>query len=165
MSESRGPAIRTALREGFQNGTSKMAERVCYGYIKSSDGALTINEAEAKIVRWVFKHYLAGDSLGKIADGLARRKIPSPTGNAKWNRQALDKLLSNEKYIGCVLMQKTITEDGRQARNDGQGERFLHRDTHPAIISQEIFVAVQQEKTGRARSTEKTQGMEWVQLL
>lgn len=88
------------IREGFRDGTSRMADRPCYGYIKANDGSLTIYESEAKIVRWIFERYLAGDSLGKIAGGLADQSIPSPTGKERWNRQAIDKLLYNEKYIG-----------------------------------------------------------------
>ena len=55
---------------------------------------------EAKVVSWIFERYLAGDSLGKIAAGLERQGILSPTGKPKWNREAIDKLLSNEKYTG-----------------------------------------------------------------
>ena len=61
------------------------------------DGTLRVNPDEANVVRWIFEQYQLGQSLGKIADGLAQQKIPSPTGKAKWNREAIDKLLSNEK--------------------------------------------------------------------
>ena len=43
---------------------------------------------KAKVVRWIFERYLAGDSLGKIAAGLKQCGILSPTGRSKWNRQA-----------------------------------------------------------------------------
>ena len=43
-----------------------------------------------------------GDSLGKSAAGLEEQEIFSPTGKTKWNRKALNKLLSNEKYMSCV---------------------------------------------------------------
>ena len=101
--------IKAGVREGFQNGTSKYATRRCYGYDVTVDGTLVINPDEAKIVRWMFQRYLHGDSLGKIASGLEKQGILSPTGKSKWNREAIDKLLSNEKYIGCVLLQKTVS--------------------------------------------------------
>lgn len=40
--------------------------------------------------------YLAGDSLGKIVAGLEEHDVTSPTGRVKWNREAVDNLLSNE---------------------------------------------------------------------
>lgn len=57
-------------------------------------------------MRWIFERYLAGDSLGEIAAGLAKHGILSSTGKPRWNREAIDKLLSNEKYTGRVLLQK-----------------------------------------------------------
>lgn len=85
-----------------------MAKRKCYGYEVGSDGELTLNPEEAKVVSWIFERYLAGDSLGKIAARLEKQGTPSPTGRPKWNRKAIDKLLSNEKYTGRVLRQKTV---------------------------------------------------------
>lgn len=88
--------ITEGLRKSFQSGDSKMANRVCYGYTVQPDGELAINEAEAKIVRWIFSRYLAGDSFGKISAGLEKHGVLSPTGKAKWNRETISKLLSNE---------------------------------------------------------------------
>ena len=144
-------SIKTSLRQGFQDGSSKMARRKCYGYTVGSDGQLVINFNEAQIVRWIFERYLAGDSLGKIAFGLERQGIPSPTGKSKWNREAIDKLLSNEKYTGRILLQKTISTGVSQIENDGLMDRYLYTDTHEAIISDEMFMAVQQEKLNRSK--------------
>ena len=93
-------AIKNGLRKGVQDGSSKMAKRKYYGYTINSDGELEINPDEAKVVNWIFERYLAGDSLGKIAAGLERQGIPSPTGKPRWNREAIDKLLSN----GCAII-------------------------------------------------------------
>ena len=110
-----------------------------------------INPDEAKIVRWMFLRYLHGDSLGKIASGLEKQKILSPTGKTKWNREAIDKLLSNEKYIGRVLLQKTVSVGGCQIQNTGFQDQYLYSSNHEAIISSEIFQAVQNEKKRRGR--------------
>ena len=142
-------AIKNSLRKGFQDGSSKMAKRKCYGYDINPDGELAMNSEEAQVVCWIFEQYLAGDSLGKIAAGLERQGIPSPTGRSKWNREAIDKLLSNEKYTGRVLLQKTVSTGAVQIENDGFMERYLYTGTHEAIISDEIFMAVQQEKLKR----------------
>ena len=103
-------SIRVGLRKGFQDGTSKMAQRKCYGYDTGPDGELCINPEEAAVVRWIFERYLDGDSLGKITAGLEAQGIPSPTGKPKWNREAINRLISNEKYTGRVLLQKTIRD-------------------------------------------------------
>lgn len=139
-------SIRAGLRRGFQDGTSKMAQRKCYGYDTGPDGELVVNPDEATIVCWIFERYLSGDSLGKIAAGLEMQCIPSPTGKPKWNKEALNKLISNEKYTGRVLLQKTISTGGSQIKNDGSIERYLYSDSHNTIISDETFKAVQQEK-------------------
>ena len=94
-----------------------MAHRKCYGYEVGSNGELAVNP-EAKVVRWIFERYLAGDSLGKIASGLEQQGIPSPTGRPKWNREAINKLLSNEKYTGRVILQKTISTGTVQIENN-----------------------------------------------
>lgn len=147
-------AIKAGLRKGFQNGSSKMARRKCYGYMVSLDGKLEIKPDEAKVVCWIFERYLSGDTLGQIAGGLERQGVLSPTGRLKWNREAIDKLLSNEKYTGRVMLQKTITIGNSQIENDGLMERYLYTDTHEAIISAEMFKAVQEEKCKRSNTTE-----------
>ncbi len=148
-------SIRAGLRKGFQDGTSKMAQRKCYGYNIGANGELVINPDEAAVVRWIFDRYLNGDSLGKIATGLEEQGIPSPTGKPKWNREALNKLLSNEKYTGRVLLQKTISAGGSQIKNDGFMERYLYSASHEAIISDEIFRDAQQKKLQRTNQPEK----------
>ena len=132
-----------------------MARRKCYGYTVGSNGKLMINSDEAQVVCWIFERYLAGDSLGKIASGLERQGIPSPTGKSKWNREAIDKLLSNEKYTGRVLLQKTISTGMSQIENNGLMDRYLYTGSHEAIISDETFRAVQKEKLSRTKGHEK----------
>lgn len=148
-------SIRAGLRRGFQDGTSKMAQRKCYGYNIGASGELVINPDEATVVRWIFDRYLNGDNLGKIATGLEEQGIPSPTDKPKWNREALNKLLSNEKYTGRVLLQKTISAGGAQIKNDGFMERYLYSDSYEAIISDEIFRDAQQKKLQRTNQPEK----------
>ena len=147
-------SIRAGLRKGFQDGTSKMARRKCYGYDTDLDGKLVINPDEAAIVRWIFDQYLSGNSLGSIAADLEKKGILSPTRKPKWNREALNKLLSNEKYTGRVLLQKTVSTGTTQIKNDGLMDRYFYTGSHEAIIPDEIFIAVQQEKLSRSKSPE-----------
>ena len=145
--------IKTALRNQFKEGTSRMAKRVCYGYSQDENGDLIINEAEAKIVKWIFESYLSGYSLGRIANELYKNGIKSPAGRDKWNREAIDKLLSNEKYLGIVLLQKTFSIVGTQFENKGIRDKYLTRNSHSAIISIELFKKVQGAKVERGRGT------------
>ena len=74
-----------------------------YGYVLAGE-EIVMHEEKAGFVRSIFEYYLAGASLGKIVDMLFARGIPSPTGNLKWTRAAVDKLLANKKYIPIVGM-------------------------------------------------------------
>ena len=152
-------AIKNGLRKGFQDGSSKMAKRKCYGYDVGPDGKLTVNPDETKVACWIFERYLAGDSLGEIATGLEHQGILSPTGRPRWNREAIDKLLSNEKYTGRVLLQKTVSTGAVQIENDGFMDRYLYTGTHEAIISDEMFMAVQREKLNRSKGPENQVAM------
>lgn len=152
-------AIKAGLRKGFQDGSSKMVRRKCYGYDVGPDGELAVNPDEAQVVCWIFEQYLSGKSLGKIVAGLEQQGIFSPAGKLKWNREAIDKLLSNEKYTGRVLLQKTVSTSAVQIENDGFMARYLYTDSHEAIISDEMFMEVQQEKFKRTKNPENTIAM------
>ena len=152
MKYTRSEFIKAGVREGFRNGISKYATQRCYGYDVTVDGSLVINPDEGKSVRWMFQRYLHGDILAKIASWLEKQGILSLTGKSNWNSEAIDKLLSNEKYIGCVLLQKTVSVGGYQVQNTGFQDQYLYSSNHEAIISSEIFQAVQNEKKRRGRN-------------
>ena len=82
--------------------------RIPYGFTLVSGGMLEINGGEADIVRMIFDYYMAGASLGKVVDILQAKQVPSPTGNAKWTRATVDHLLSNEKYIAIIGLEKFL---------------------------------------------------------
>lgn len=72
-----------------------------YGYVLIK-GEIAVHEEKADVVRSIFDAYLAGASLGKIVDMLFVKGILSPTEKTKWTRAAVDKLLTNQKYIPLV---------------------------------------------------------------
>ena len=72
-----------------------------YGYVLAGE-EIVVHEGKADVIRSIFEYYLAGASLGKIVDMLFAKGIPSPTGNLKWTRAAIDKLLANKKYVPIV---------------------------------------------------------------
>ena len=73
-----------------------------YGYLKDINGGIRIDEEKAKTVRLIFNLYLEGLSLNRIAAYLFHEKIASPSGKEKWTVQAIDNLLSNQKYTHIV---------------------------------------------------------------
>lgn len=75
-----------------------------YGYVLDGE-EIIIYEEKAKVVQSIFEYYLAGASLGKTVEMLKDKGIPSPSGNPKWARAAVDKLLSNAKYIPIIGME------------------------------------------------------------
>ena len=70
--------------------------RIPYGY-QMEDNAFIICQEKAEVVRMIFDYYLSGASLGKVADMLAEKRVPSPAGKERWTRAAIDKLLSNKE--------------------------------------------------------------------
>ena len=79
---------------------------------------------------------------------MERRKRVPPTGKEKWCKRTIDVMLSNEKYTGNVRLLKT-----------GNSEvHYLASDNNPAIISKEIFEAVQIEKARRSNVTKDKNG-------
>lgn len=82
--------------------------------------------------------------------------IKTVTGKVEWSTSTIDRMLSNEKYIGHVLMQKTYTPDfltGRQVKNQGELAKYLVEDAHEPIIDKETFDKVQRMK-GRIKKQE-----------
>ena len=75
--------------------------KIPYGYVLVNQ-EIIVHEEKADVVRSIFGYYLAGASLGKIVAMLNTKGILSPSGNSKWGRAAVDKLLSNAKYIPIV---------------------------------------------------------------
>jgi len=63
--------------------------------------------------------------------------IKSPRGHSKWSIETIRKILSNEKYYGNVLLQKTYISNyftGKQSVNSGELERYVITDHHQPII-------------------------------
>ena len=144
-SESMSQNIKWGISKGFQSGKSGYADFTCFGYRRSNYGHLEINEPEADVVRKIFELRVSGRSLNEISDWLYSERVPSPTGKEHWSRETISKILKNEKYTGDVVLQKTFVRDvfsGKQSRNVGQMNRYMIHEHHPAIVSREVFEAV-----------------------
>lgn len=143
--ESRSENIKWGIKQRAASGISKLYDRKCYGYGHDAEGKLIIDEETAEHVRLIYDLYLQGQSVIGIVRELEKRKIVSPTGKEKWCKRTIDVMLSNEKYTGIVCLLKT-----------GKSEvHYLASDNNPAIISKEIFEAVQIEKARRSNVVRK----------
>ncbi len=81
-------------------------------------------------------------------------EIKSPSGKEKCDCKTINNILSNEKYIGNVIQQKTFVEDtlnGIRKENKGELEKVHILNNHEAIISEEDFNRVQELKKERSR--------------
>lgn len=146
--ESRSDTIKWGIKQRAAQGTSKLYNRKCYGYKNDVYGSLIIDDEEAKNVRMIFNLYLKGKSILGIVKELERLGIKSPTGKVTWPKRTVDVMLSNEKYIGNVR----LLDDGKH------DAYYLSEDNNPAIISKEMFQAVQIEKQHRSNVIEGEEG-------
>lgn len=137
----------------FESGKVIVNHSKFLGYTKDEDGNLVIVPEEAKLVRRIFRLYLEGNSSYRIKRILEADGIRTVTGNTVWQATVIDKMLSNEKYMGDALMQKTYTIDfltKKKVINRGVVPQYYVEDDHEAIIPKELFQQVQEEKARRA---------------
>ena len=122
------------------------------GYRKGADSKPEIDPEEAETIRFIYERFLAGDSLSGIAQKLNDLQVPTPSGKGLWQNSTIQSILSNEKYVGDVLMQKTFQQDcisRKTIRNTGQRTMYLVPDHHEAIIDRKTYNAVQTELARR----------------
>lgn len=113
---------------------------------------LTINEAEAETVRFIFKRYLEGIGATKIAKELEAMGVKTKRGSEIWAASTVNNIIRNEKYVGDVLQGKTYVSNPitkKRLNNNGEQDKYHKRDTHDAIISREDFALAQEIRTGR----------------
>lgn len=123
------------------------------GYTKDKEGNLVIVPEEAELVRRIFRLFLEGNSSYRIKRILEADGVKTVTGKTVWQAAVIDKMLSNEKYMGDALLQKTYTVDfltKKKVKNNGIVPQYYIEDDHEAIIPKELFHRVQEEKARRA---------------
>ncbi len=137
----------------FENGTIMLNHNRFMGYTKGKDGELAIVPEEAETVRLIFRMYLEGTSIAGIKRHLEKEGILTVTGRKIWNEGTISKMLSNEKYMGDALLQKSYTADfltKTRKKNNGEMRQYYITDNHEGIVAKEIYYAVQREKQRRA---------------
>ncbi|AFV02350.1 Site-specific recombinase [Dehalobacter sp. DCA] len=144
---------RWGLVRRFENGIVSVNHNKFLGYTKDKNNELVIVPEEAELVRRIFRLYLEGSSIVQITKILESEGITTVTGLDKWCPGTINKMLSNEKYMGDVLQQKTYTIDfltKKRVLNKGIVPQYYIEDDHEAIIPKELYYQVQEEKARRA---------------
>ena len=154
------------IRKRFADGKVSMPYKRFMGYRRGEKGIPEIVEAEAKIVRGIFRRFLEGATSTMIAKELNGAGIPCParksqlgeeeTGTekdkrkiARWSPSTVESILTNEKYKGDAILQKTYCTDYIQktfVENDGSEiPKYYAQNSHPAIVRSEVFDLAQME--------------------
>lgn len=151
-SESISMNVKIGKRQSLKNGNVPFSYQSFLGYRKGADGKPEIDPEQAVTVRRIFSEYLAGKSLLDIAKGLTADGIPTARGTVKWASNRILSILTNEKYKGDALLQKTYVSDcisKKSKKNNGELPMYYVENNHPAIIERAVFDRVQEEVARR----------------
>lgn len=135
-------------KKSMQDGKISLPYKKFLGYKKGKNDLPEIVEEEAEIVRQIYRLYLEGKTIRNIAQYLTEQGIPTPGGKKQWSVSTIESILTNEKYKGDALLQKTYTVDflsKKIKKNNGEFKQYYIENSHPAIIDSETFDLVQNE--------------------
>ena len=148
-------AISTNVKWGyarkFEKGES--TRQRSYGFRKAPTGEMCIVEEEAAVIRNMARWFLDGDSLERIKHRLEEAGIETTTGKKTWSTGTIYNILTNEKIMGDVLLQKTFTADyltKRRVKNSGQQKQYYVKNHHEAIIPKTVYYKIQEEIARRS---------------
>ena len=152
-SESLSKNVAWGWRKSAEAGNVYFQYKRMLGYRKGTDGQPEIVPEEAEIIRRIYRRYLAGCSLGQIKQELEQDNIPTAQKVERWSSAVIHNILTNEKYMGDALLQKTYITDcitKKVKKNMGERPMYYVENNHPAIVSREMFDQVQKEMTRRS---------------
>lgn len=152
-SQSLSQNVKLGLQFRYQAGKVQVNTNRFLGYTKDADGNLVIVPEEAAVIKRIYREYLDGASLQDICNSLMADGILTGAGKAKWIPSTVRKILTNEKYIGDALLQKTVTTDFLEKKrviNYGIAPQYYVEGSHEAIIPKDKFRRVQEELVRRA---------------
>ncbi len=147
-SENISANIKWGKAQSAKEGKVSFQYKNFLGYRRGADGQPEIDPEEAMVIRLIYDQFLAGDSYGKIAELLEKEGIKSPKGKAKWSRSTIQSILTNEKYKGDAIINKTYVTDCISKKikiNNGERPKYYVENNHPAIIPSATFGRVQEE--------------------
>lgn len=128
-----------------------------FGYRLRDGKNLEIVPEEAEQVRWMYDAYLSGLSTDQIAEEITRRGFCTRDGKSRWQHTTVLYALTNEKYVGDSLCQKTYASAFPfvKRRNHGQRDQYYTECTHPAIVTRETFDKVRELLRRKSHDTAK----------
>ena len=150
-SRKKSERVKWSMKRNMENGMVLGCGRI-YGY-KVIEGKLEVVPDEAEIVKEIFHSYLYdGKGSTRIAHDLSERGIPT-LKNRVWSPQHVLKILANDKYVGDLTQWKFYKPNvlaERRIPNKGDcpdSPLITVKHHHEAIISREVWDAVQEELT------------------
>lgn len=152
--ESLSANVKLGIKMKMKRG-EMMGFNGCLGYdYHPDDKSITVNPAEAELVREIFDMYLKGYGAPTIAKEFTRLGKKNKKGEVKWTDSGIRGIINNEKYKGDLLLGKSFTVDPiskRRLENMGEEEQYYIKNHHEPIVSSEIWEAAQQIKKSRYR--------------
>lgn len=151
-SENISANVRWGKAQSAKEGNVPFHYKRFLGYRRGSDGKPEIDPEQAVVVKRIYERFLAGDSLATIANDLNTDGIPTPSGVGKWQRGTIESILTNEKYKGDAILNKTYIRDCLSKKvmiNNGERPKYYVENNHPAIIDSATFGRVQEEMARR----------------
>lgn len=149
-------------RKRFSDGKVSVAYSRFLGYDKGPDGRMVINPQEAETVKKIYRLFLEGMTPYGISRQLEADGDLSPSHKPKWNATTVKRILSNEKYKGDALLQKTYTVDYLTKKtkvNEGEIPQYYVEGDHEAIIDPAVFDRVQIELERRCSGKNRHSGV------
>ena len=134
--------IKWGFRSRMKEGKRKMIVKSTLGYMYDSEGNVVIDETTKDIVIEIFNLFVAGYTYREIAKTMVKRGYLTGTGKKEWTVYDIEKIITNEKYIGQFVMQKTVVTDylsHKARKNENLVPKYVVENHHPAIISKEQF--------------------------
>lgn len=151
-SENISANVRWGQRQAMRQGRVRVRWGQLYGFEKGEDGEGRVIPEQAEVVQRIYREFLAGASIRMIVNSLEADQIPNKAGEVVWHKATIRSILTNEKYCGDVLAQKTFVGDcieGKTYRNQGQLPQYYIPDHHEAIVSRDTFNRAQAEMARR----------------
>lgn len=134
---------RWSIRERYKNGFYTIGNKILGYRMNAETNTLQVVPEEAETVKRIYELYLQGNGVNKIIPILIKENRKNALGEVHWGKSALWYILKNEKYKGCSLSQKTITNQGVTVKNKGEVPQYFMENVHEAIIPHETFDKVQ----------------------
>ena len=152
-SESLSQNVKLGLKYRNEKGKVQINHNRFLGYTKDDEGTLIIDPEQAEVVKRIFREYLQGASVLQIKRGLEADGIKNGAGNLRWHVSNIQHILTNEKYIGDALLQKTVTYDlleKKRKKNVNDAPQYYVSEAHEAIIPKDLYYRVQEEMARRS---------------